>query len=81
MERPKSLRFLDRSRNSLDWKTGLPKEIQSLVSEESKLRSQEAGNAAGVPLYVPQEGSQEIITRKHGMEVLHDAGLNKARQS
>ena len=78
MERPKSLRFLDRSRNSLDWKTGLPKEIQSLVSEEGGLHSQEAGSAAGLPLYIPREGSQEIITRKFGMDLLHDAGLNKA---
>lgn len=52
-----------------------------MVSEEGGLHSQELGNAAGVPLYVPQEGSQEIIKRKHSMDVLHDAGLNKARQS
>ena len=50
------------------------------MSEEGGLHSQEAGNAAGVPLYVPQEGSQEVITRKYGLDCLHDAGLNKARR-
>ena len=82
MEHHRSLRFLDRSRNSLDWQTGLPREIQSLLSEEGGFTGQEAGSAAGIPNYVPreQERTHHFITVKHGMDVLHDAGLNQARQ-
>jgi hypothetical protein len=81
MESHHSLRFLDRSRNSMDWKTGLPREIQSLLSEEGGLTGQESGSAAGIPAYVPreQERTHQYITVKHGLDVLHDAGLNKAR--
>ncbi len=63
------------------WKTGLPREIQSLLSEEGGLTGQESGTAAGIPAYVPreQERTHQYITVKHGLDVLHDAGLNKAR--